>query len=122
MPRGGRRSKAQPLLVAARSIDDEGAVRAKLAADGFLEGVHFYVLPAVRELAELSLVCPKLATLLCAGCTRLPDEQLRLAIKSCRNLATCDVKGCELLTAETAAALEQPVRPAQLRREHRLGS
>ena len=62
------------------------------------------------ELAQLSLVCPKLVTLLCAGCKRLPDAQLRLAIRACRNLTTCDVKDCELLSPETRNALEQLTR------------
>ena len=63
--------------------------------------------PDCSELTHLSLVCPKLVTLLCAGCKRLPDDQLRLAISACRSLATCDVKDCALLSEETMDTLEQ---------------
>ena len=73
----------------------------------YCPALDFLNLTHCAELRNLTLVCPKITTLLCAGCKHLPDAQMRQAMQSCRSLQMCDVKGCILLTPETVAELEQ---------------
>ena len=65
------------------------------------------------DVTSVSLATPKLSTLLCAGCKRLPDEQIRAVLQSCPALRTIDLKGCPLITDGTRQAAEQMLRTRQ---------
>ena len=65
------------------------------------------------DVTSVSLATPKLSTLLCAGCKRLPDEQIKTVLQSCPALRTIDLKGCPLITDGTRQAAEQMLRTRQ---------
>lgn len=88
-----------------------------LAASVVCPSLELLNLTHCAELASLQISCPKLGTLLCGGCKRLPDAALRAAVDTCRALHTCDIKGCDLLSDATLAALE-----TQLGKRHAWGA